>query len=220
MIKAILFDLDNCLSAADEVGPELLEPVFAAVRNANDGAATSETLREAFQACWRLPFNDVAERFGFSTAMRDAGFRAFADIEIRGTMIGYSDLPTLGELSAKCFLVTSGFRRLQQSKITALGIAARFEAIYIDAIDEAGPHGKERIFRAIIDRYAPRANEVLVVGDNSDSEIAAGNRLGLTTVQILRPGVPRGANAHYVIEGLAELKGILERLSQSGQKPE
>ena len=125
MIEAILFDLDNCLSAADEVGPELLEPVFEAVRNANAGTVTRETLSEAFQACWRLPFDDVAERFGFSPAMRNAGFRAFADIEITGTMVGYSDLPILD-----------------------------------------------------------------------------------------------GANAHYVIEGLAELKGLIQRFAQSAPEPE
>lgn len=56
--------------------------------------------------------------------------------------------------------------------------------------------------RAIIfdlDNCLSAADEVLVVGDNPDSEIEAGNRLGLRTVQVLRPGVPRGNNAtHYI----------------------
>jgi putative hydrolase of the HAD superfamily len=30
--------------------------------------------------------------------------------------------------------------------------------------------------------------EVVIVGDNPDSEIEVGNRLGIRTVQILRPG--------------------------------
>jgi putative hydrolase of the HAD superfamily len=47
--------------------------------------------------------------------------------------------------------------------------------------------------------------EVLVVGDNPESEIEAGNQLGITTVQILRPGVTRGNNASYYIDELAEL---------------
>ncbi|HZB45392.1 MAG TPA: hypothetical protein VE360_09120 [Pyrinomonadaceae bacterium] len=37
MIGAIIFDPDNCLGAADEVGRGLLEPVFAAIRRANTG---------------------------------------------------------------------------------------------------------------------------------------------------------------------------------------
>jgi FMN phosphatase YigB (HAD superfamily) len=47
------------------------------------------------------------------------------------------------------------------------------------------------------------------VGDNPDSEIEAGNRLGITTVQILRLGVPHGNNATQYIHDLAELKGLL-----------
>jgi FMN phosphatase YigB (HAD superfamily) len=220
MIQAIFFDLDNCLSAADEVGAGLLEPVFEAVKNANAGALSNEVMRAAFHACWRFPFDDVARRFGFSDRMRDAGFRAFVDIQIAGSMRGYSDLATLDALPVKRFLVTSGFRRLQESKVRALGIASSFEAIYIDDIDQALPRGKEAIFREIVERYALRTPEVLVVGDNSDSEIAAGNRLGLTTVQILRPGVPRGDNADYVIEGLAELASLVKRLSESRENAE
>jgi putative hydrolase of the HAD superfamily len=49
------------------------------------------------------------------------------------------------------------------------------------------------------------------VGDNPDSEIEAGNRLGIVTVQILRPEVPRGHNATHVIHGLAELKALIQR---------
>ena len=50
---------------------------------------------------------------------------------------------------------------------------------------------------------------VLVVGDNPDSEIQAGNALGMRTVQILRPGIPRGDNATYYIQTLAELKALV-----------
>jgi putative hydrolase of the HAD superfamily len=52
---------------------------------------------------------------------------------------------------------------------------------------------------------------VLVVGDNPDSEIEAGNRLGIPTVQVLRPGVPHGNNATRYIHDLVELKGLLKQ---------
>jgi putative hydrolase of the HAD superfamily len=52
--------------------------------------------------------------------------------------------------------------------------------------------------------------EVFVIGDNPDSEIEAGTRLGMRTVQILRPGVPRGDNATYYVETFDELKMLLE----------
>ena len=37
MTKAIIFDLDSCLAAADEVGEQVFAPAFAAIRAANEG---------------------------------------------------------------------------------------------------------------------------------------------------------------------------------------
>jgi putative hydrolase of the HAD superfamily len=48
-----------------------------------------------------------------------------------------------------------------------------------------------------------------VVGDNPEAEIAAGNRLGIQTVQTLRAGVPRADNATFYIHTLAELPELL-----------
>lgn len=117
MIRAIIFDLDNCLSAADEVWRELLEPMFAAIRRGNKGALTDEALAQAFEDCWRHPLDWVAREHGFSDEMLAAGWRVAASTEVEATMRGYSDLPVLEKIDAKLFLVTSGFRRLQDSKI-------------------------------------------------------------------------------------------------------
>jgi FMN phosphatase YigB (HAD superfamily) len=46
---------------------------------------------------------------------------------------------------------------------------------------------------------------VLIVGDNPASEIAAGNALGMPTVQMLRPGVRPCDTARHHVHGLAEL---------------
>jgi putative hydrolase of the HAD superfamily len=210
MVKALIFDLDSCLAAADEVGDSLFAPAFEAIRAANDGRVSDTQLRAAFTDCWRFPFDFVAGKYGFSSAMRAAGFAAFRRIEVRQPMHGYGDLDALGELRAKLFLVTSGFRRLQESKIKALGIAPLFTAVHIDAIDEQPrPSGKLPAFEAILAAHHFSPQEVLVVGDNPDSEIAAGNRLGMVTIQTLRPGVPPSPAATNHIRSLAELKRFL-----------
>ena len=141
--------------------------------------------------------------------MIEAGWAMFTRTEVTEPMYGYGDLPVLAELPARLFLVTSGFRRLQESKVKALGIAHLFTAIHIDAIDEPGAKGKETIFRTILENHSLKPEQVMVVGDNPESEIAAGNRLGLTTVQILRPGVARGPQAGHYIFTLAELKELI-----------
>lgn len=205
MIKAVIFDLDNCLAAANEPGEQLYAPAFAAMRRANAGKLSEAELEAAFADIWRHPLDWVAQRYGFSAAMRAAGWREFARLEVTQPMHGYADLVVLPTLPWRRFLVTSGFRRLQESKIRALGFAAWFEGIYVDAIDEPARKHKRGWFEAILRRGGWAADEVLVVGDNPDSEIEAGNQLGMKTVQMLRPGVQRGDKASAHIRSLEEL---------------
>lgn len=204
-ICAIVFDLDNCVAAADEAGEALFEPAFTAMRSANHGRLSEEALRAAFADCWRHALDFVAKKHDFSDEMLAAGWRAFRDIAVERPLRGYADLPQLAKLPLPRILVTSGFRRLQESKIAALGIRDLFEEIHLDAIDEEPRRRKPEIFADILSRRGWPARQVLVVGDNADSELAAGNALGMPTVQILRPGVPPASNARWRIKGFAEL---------------
>jgi FMN phosphatase YigB (HAD superfamily) len=214
MIKALIFDLDNCLAAANEVGEELFEPAFEAIRTANRGTLTLEQLTEAFKECWRHPLDFVAQRFGFSKEMLAAGWKVFSQTVVETSMKGYGDLAVLRELPFDLYLVTSGFRGLQESKVKALQIGDLFRGIEIDAIDEADRKGKQGIFESMLKAENLRPEEVIVVGDNPDSEIEAGNRLGMKTVQILRPGVPHAENATYQIRTFDELKTLLEKINR------
>ncbi len=212
MVRAIFFDLDSCLCAADEPGVALFAPAFEAIRSANRGTLDEAALAQAFEDCWRFPFDDVARRHGFSDEMRRAGCDGFGRIEVVTPIHGYGDLDVISELPVRRFLVTSGFTRLQQSKIRALGIAPLFEEIVIDERTAPKPKGKEAIFEELLSRHCFKPPEVLAVGDNPDSELAAGKRLGMITVQTLRPGVPRGANADHFVSGLRDLADLLTRL--------
>jgi FMN phosphatase YigB (HAD superfamily) len=210
MKKAIIFDLDNCLAPATAVGDELFEPAFDAIRKANRGALCEHLLQQAFKDIWRHPLDWVARHYGFSNEMSTAAWSIFSKIEVSRPMRGYEDLDVLGELPVQRFLVTSGFRRLQESKVKALGLHRQFSAIFIDAIDEQGRLGKLGLFQSILEKFHLRPADVLIVGDNPISEIEAGNQLGIETVQTLRPGVPRACNARFYIQSLAELKKILD----------
>ncbi len=176
----------------------------------NHGALSEELLNQAFADCWRHPFDWVANEYGFSKEMLTVGWKVFTSTEVTEPMYGYGDLAILSQLSAMRFLVTTGFRRLQQSKISALGLEQLFTANFIDAIDEPGRHGKRGLFERILRDYRLTPSEVLVVGDNAHSEIEVGNGLGMRTVQTLRPGVPRASNAMFHINSLADLKNILD----------
>lgn len=209
MIKAIFFDLDNCLAAADETGRGHFAPMYAAVRAANHGALDDASLEAAFEDTWVHAFDFVARKRGFTDAMYQAGYAVLRQIEVTSLMYGYGDLQVVPELDCRKFLITSGFRRLQESKVRALGIGAWFERMIVDAVDEPPRVGKQVYFERILAETGLATSEVLVVGDNPDSEIEAGNRLGLTTVQTLRPGVAKSPKASLHIGHLAELKTLL-----------
>lgn len=216
--RSIIFDLDNCLCAADEIGYRFHEPVFAAIRRVNDGIFAEAVLSEAFADCMRLPFDEVADKFGFTEAMRDAGLRAFGSLEVVKPLHGYGDIHVLRELQARRFLVTSGFPRLQQSKIAMLGIGPLFEAVRVDAIGGQPRRGKRAVFADLVEDPGLRAEQTWVVGDNARSEIAAGNQLGMITVQILRPGIERSNEARHTVKNLLELKALIERTERSSTR--
>lgn len=205
MIQFVIFDLDNCLAPAHEVGVELYEPALEAIRRANAGCLSEDALEEAFAESWRHPLDWIADRYGFSPRMRDAAWQAFGQLEVKHAMQGYGDLACLSDFSMPCDLVTSGFRRLQESKIRALGIDAWFRHIRIDAVDEPPRHGKRGWFETLMKLHGCEPQDVLVVGDNPESELAAGRALGMKTVQTLRPGVPYSEVADAHVKDLHEL---------------
>jgi putative hydrolase of the HAD superfamily len=141
--------------------------------------------------------------------MRAAGWEAFRRVEVTRPMRGYGDLDLLPELGDARFLVTSGFRRLQESKVRALGIASHFTAIVVDAVDEPDRLGKERIFTDLITRFRLNPEDVLVVGDNVESELAAARRLGIRSVQTLRPGVIAAQDVTAHVRDLRDLRAWL-----------
>jgi hypothetical protein len=108
--KAIIFDLDSCLAAADEVGEQLFAPAFAAIRAVNDGSVPEVTLRAAFAECWRVAFDADADKYGFTEAMRAAGWQVFRQKEVTEPMCGYGDLARLKDLPVQQFQVTIGLR--------------------------------------------------------------------------------------------------------------
>lgn len=105
--------------------------------------------------------------------------------------------------------MTTGFRRLQESKIRALNLKSFFDAVYVDAIGEPDRKGKQGIFEDILNEQQLSADEGLIVGDDEASESAAGARMGIKTVQTLRPGVLRTETATFHVRSLEELRNLV-----------
>jgi putative hydrolase of the HAD superfamily len=208
-VHTLIFDLDNCLCSARAVGESCFSPAFAAIRAAAPSGFAPTQLRRVFRDCWTHDFEAVCTKHALTVEMRQAGFAAFADAEVRKPIEGYGDLPRLAALPGRKFLVSSGFTRLQTSKVRALGLAGVFERVVIDAIDSPPRKGKQHIFEELLSAVGVSAGEAWVIGDNAESELAAGRHLGCRTVQTLRPGVVVDPHAQHHVRGLRELRTLL-----------
>jgi FMN phosphatase YigB (HAD superfamily) len=224
---AIIFDHDNTLAPAIGVGADLYASAFEAIRcevpaHLRNDAKYAAVLEQAFAACWYTAFDAVAELYDFTPDVTGAGRRAFAKLTVPPTShyAYYRDAPLVKELKKHlpCFLVTSGFSRLQNSKIDHLKMRDWFDDFIIESVDGELSTGKEGIFLAIAEKYrSDRLDRMLVVGDNPISEIRAGNSIGMHTVQVLRPGVAADDEARYRIDELGALWPIINLPTQPSQ---
>jgi putative hydrolase of the HAD superfamily len=118
-------------------------------------------------------------------------------------------------------LLSDGPLDMQKSKTSALGLESRLDAmIFTDVWGRAfwkpHPRGFEEL--AVQLNVAPR--ECAYIGDNPAKDFLAPNRLGWTTIRIVRPGgtyehafAPQGGEPMHVIRSLDELDGILTEIS-------
>lgn len=101
-------------------------------------------------------------------------------MEYTGSMKTFEDYKLTLQNNAEKFLVTAGYTKLQKSKIKQLGINKDFKEIII-----ADPYKsdvtKADVFKQIMNKYQYEAGDVLVIGDNPESEIASAKELGIKT---------------------------------------
>ena len=176
MLQAIIYDLDNTIFPVPSIGEKLFGPVFDIIAATGQHNHSMDAIKYAIM---RTPFRLVAQRHGFSPELTQAGIDLQETLEYAEPIAPFEDYPLIYNLPGERFLVTTGFSKMQHSKIKQLGIAAHFKEIHV-----VNPtiSSKKEVFAGILQRYGYRPDEVLVVGDDPESEIAAGKDLNIPTV--------------------------------------
>jgi putative hydrolase of the HAD superfamily len=176
--KAIIYDLDNTIYPVSSIGNELFTSLFQLIDQ--DGGHTENM--EAIKAdIMRKPFQVVAADYHFSRQLTQRGIALLKDLTYEGVIEPFSDYREVKHLPGERFLVTTGFLKLQQSKIRKMGLEQDFKDIHI--VDPAtSDKTKKEVFAEIMDKHGYRPEEVLVVGDDPDSEIRAAQELGIAAV--------------------------------------
>lgn len=222
-IGGVIFDLDDTLFDCTGL---LTEP---ARRRAATVLARSGHLAEADAFHMQVEWS---AKLGSTEALREiARLHGFADDVLNEALATYNtpDVPpiapfpdavstllALKDNGLPLTLVTSGVPERQRAKIERLGLAEFFSKDIGNLFlhdPTAEQQGKGPHLSAAATWMVVTNDRTAVVGDKLDSEIEAGNRLGMVTIHI-RLGLPAAPTTpeqkpDYEIDGLAELVDLL-----------
>ncbi|SDH12629.1 HAD family hydrolase [Mucilaginibacter sp. P25] len=179
MKKAIILDLDNTIYPVSSIADHLFNELFNFLDQHIAGEGI-EHINKAKEDLKRIPYQKVADKYQFSELVKNKGLELLNNIEYNRPMQPFDDYKQIREAEVTKFLVTTGFTKLQWSKVKMLNIEADFEAIHI--VDpELSPLTKKDIFASILEKYDYKTRDVLIIGDDPESEIKAASELGIDT---------------------------------------
>jgi len=227
MITTVIFDLDDTLY--DET--EYCRSGFSAVADFVAGLAAGPTAKRTFTALWRQ-FTAGNRTRTFNTAIDELGIdyddKLIGElVEVYRNHVPEITLPTdsrdvLCQLSEKYTLglLTDGFLPAQRLKVAALGIEKYFKAIvYTEELGRQFWKPSPAGFEKLMQNLDARPEMAVYVADNEEKDFIAPNKLGLFSIQIIRPrrvhresSAEPTARAQYVIHKITQLPQLLDRL--------
>jgi putative hydrolase of the HAD superfamily len=195
MITTVIFDLDDTLF--DEM--DFCRSGFQAAAQHIATLSDAHSANDVFTALWKC-FATGDRGSTFNVALTELGI-PYDDrligklVEIYRTHRPTLTLPpesraTLEDLKDKYTLglLTDGFLPTQRLKVQALGIEHCFKAIlYTEELGREFWKPSPRGFEKLLEMLDACPEQAVYVADNETKDFIAPNRLGLLTIQLLRP---------------------------------
>jgi putative hydrolase of the HAD superfamily len=182
MKTAIIFDLDNTIYPVNSIADNLFAELFGVLdQNApliNEKAP--DTVDRIKEEMTRRPFQYIADKYELDEAICEQMLHALRNMTYDLPMQPFGDYAHLKDIPLDKFLVTTGFPKLQNSKIDRLGIKEDFKEIIVVDPDLSNKTKKD-VMADIMARYGYQPEELFVIGDDPDSEIKAALSLGIDT---------------------------------------
>lgn len=176
--KTLILDLDNTIYLVSSIGDILFKSLFELIEQSGEFTGNLDDIKAEIM---RRPFQFVANDFAFSDGLKDAGIKHLESLTYPDQIRPVENYEIIRTIPVTKFLVTTGFTTLQNSKIDQLGIRNDFEEIHI--IDPGKTAKTKRdYFKQILVKYKLKTDEVLVLGDDLNSEIKAAKELGIDTI--------------------------------------
>jgi putative hydrolase of the HAD superfamily len=179
MKRVLILDLDNTIYPVSSIANHLFDKLFKLI-DEKLGEADRQAAQKAKEELTRRPYQHVADEFGFSDELKQQGMQMLSNITFEEPMYPYEQYNDLRQIPIDKFLVTTGFTKLQMSKVKMLKIGNDFKHVYV--VDpEQSSLTKKDIFQKIMQEHGYATEEVLVIGDDPKSEIKAAIELGIET---------------------------------------
>lgn len=177
-MKQIFFiDLDNTIYFTKPNEAVLMSGLYNLL-DQEDLGISKEDYQLAKKEMLRTPFLKVAEKWGISKAVTDHAVEFLANREVLQPLVPSDDYHYIKSLKGRKFIVTAGFPKQQRSKLKMLGIADDFEEVHVVDVSVAS---KKETFVTLIEKYKLNKDEILIIGDDAESEIKFGLELGIET---------------------------------------
>jgi putative hydrolase of the HAD superfamily len=203
--KALILDLDNTIYPVSAIGDKLFAPLFDIILKDEHAAGKIDEIRKEVM---RRPFQQVAKDFNFSKELTDKGVSILKDISYNENIEPFADYSVIKALTIDKFLVTTGFRKMQQSKVDTMQLQRQFKEIHI--IDPTATNKvKKDIFIEIVERHGYHKAEVIIVGDDLRSEIKAAQELGIDAVLYDKLNLYKEEKSVIRITDFTELKNYI-----------
>lgn len=207
--QAMILDLDDTIFRTKSMPEAVFEPFFQHLAKSLQSDFQAPVIDKIVSDLWQNTWDKVIIKYKIPPAVLLSAIKILDNLELNLKIATYPDYDFIKKLPHLKFLVTTSLTSLQNAKIRALKIENDFTEIIInDTFKES--KSKLDIFKELVHRYQLIPENTLVIGDNPDSEIAAGNQLHMITVQIMREGVLKGNNAKHYIHSFDELGWLLE----------
>lgn len=178
-IKALILDLDNTIYPVPSIGDRLFKDLFTLIENSGAYKGDLEMIKADIM---RRPMQWVAKEYQFSEQLTRECLDLLENLTYDGPIEAFPDYAYVRKLPCKKYLVTTGFAKMQHSKIDGLGIRDDFEEIVV--VDPSvSTLTKKDIFQKILRDHHYHPKEVVVIGDDPKSELQAAIELGIEAVQ-------------------------------------
>lgn len=182
-IKTLILDLDNTIYPAPSIAHELFKDLFPLIEKSGAYRGDLEVIKSDIM---RRPFQWIINEYRFSEELADQCLELLRNLSYNGPIEAFPDYAHVRKLPQQKFLVTTGFAKMQYQKIERLGLQDDFEEIVVIDPDVTSLTKKD-VFQQLLRKHHLTPEQVVVVGDDPKSEIAAARELGIEAV-VYKPG--------------------------------